>query len=274
MTALLSALLAAAVAQPLDAAPQPTVSRPEPTSDASLAHAVMPRALASVLADDEDPLGWKGNVGIGVNFTEGNSRTLTGNASADAQYTREKDRFTLKFLWTYKSDKDTSPSVVDRKTFLSGQYDYFLNEKTYAFGRLQFQSDLAAALDLRTTVAGGLGHQFANTEEWRFRGEGGLSYVDEDYVGTANDDDYIAAALSYSAGYTPNDTWDFAQDAFWYPSLEDIHDMVARVDTRAKYLMSENIFAQLQWIWDWTRTPLPGAGPSDHTVLLTVGWAF
>lgn len=269
MTALISALLAAVpVAPPVpDAAPS---LLPETT----LPPAAMPTALAAVLQDEEVMNRWTGNVGVGVNLTEGNAETLTANASADAQYRREKDRFTIKFLWTYKSDKQATPSVQDRKTFLSGQYDYFISDQTYLFGRLQGQADAAAALDLRATAAAGAGRQFIENEEYRFRGEAGLSYIDENFEGTVNDNEYLAAALSYSAGWVPNEKWDLAQDAFWYPSLEDSDQMTARVDTRAKYLMSESIFGQVQWIWDWTRTPTAGSGPSDHTILLTLGWAF
>lgn len=280
MTALISVLLAAAAAQPVEAAPSLLIG-PTPTPEArteALAYdpaaAAMPVALAAVLQDDEEPRGWSGNVGVGIQFTDGNSNTLTGNASADAMYRRENDRFVFKFLWTYKEDSDISPKVIDRKTFLSGQYDYFLTEKTYAFGRLQFQSDLAAQLDLRSTVAAGAGRQFADSEKWKFRGEAGLSYIDENFVGTNLDDDYIAAALSYSAAYVHSEKFDMAQDAFWYPSLEDFDQQIARVDTRAKYLLSDSIYGQLQWIWDWTRSPQAGSGPSDHTVLLTFGWAF
>lgn len=268
----LIALAAAALAQPADAAPLPD---PSPATLSAEPLAVPNVSLSSFVQDDEEVRGrWTGNVGIGINLTEGNAQTLTANASADAYYRRTFDRFTIKFLWTYKDDKDVDPSVLDRKTFLSGQYDYFLSDKTYAFGRLQGQSDLAAQLDLRTTAAAGLGRQFAEGDEWSFRGEAGLSYIDEDFELDELDDSYPAAALSYGAIWVPNEKWDLAQDAFWYPSLEDADQMIARFDTRAKYLLSESIYGQIQWIFDWTRSPQPGSGPSDHTILLTFGWAF
>jgi len=263
MTALICVLAAVATLQPADAAPQPH-SAPTPA---------LPIALASV-ADDEAMNRWTGNVGIGINFTDGNSNTLTGSASADAEYRREQDRFSLKFLWNYQEDSDTSPSLTERQTYLMGQYDYFLSDQTYAFGRLQGQADFAAALDLRTTVAAGLGRQFREDETWKLRGEAGLAWIDEDYKGTASDNDYPAAALSYSANWVPNEKWELAQDTFWYPSLDDIHDMVSRVDSRAKYLLSTSMYGQVQWIWDWTRTPATGSEPTDHTILLTFGWAF
>lgn len=291
MTALTTALLAAAALAQPDAAAAParpaepaalvqpeTAPDPDPIGPslpgALDPSAALPTALASVLQDEDPRNEWNGNFGLGINFTDGNSRTMTGNASGDAQYRRERDRVTLKFLWTYKDDKDVAPSVVDRKTFLSGQYDYFISEQTFLFGRLQGQADLAAELKLRSTVAAGAGRQFVDGDEWKFRGEAGLSYIDENYYDDSADDDYVAGALSYSAAYIPNEKWDFAQDSFWYPAIDDIHQMTARVDTRGKYLMSDSIYAQMQWIWDWTRSPQPGSGPSDHTVLLSLGWAF
>jgi putative salt-induced outer membrane protein YdiY len=269
---------AAESAAPLVAAPSTAPAPAAASAPAEAGSAVAPdpaRAAAASAPEDPPPLhDWTGSISAGLNVTDGNSNTLSGSASADALYRREKDRTTLHFLWTYKDDEDASPHLSDRKTYGSAQYDYFLMDKTYVLARASGEADLAAELDLRSILTAGLGRQFREDEVWKLAGEGGVSYIDEDFDGTADDDEFLAGFLAYHVAWKPNAKWDLGQDAEIYPVLDDIHEIKSRLDTRARYVLSERLFAQLQWIWDWDRSPASGSEPSDHTVLMTIGYSF
>lgn len=232
-----------------------------------------PRALFLPAEEEEEEARnkWYGAVSLGLNWSSGNTDALSGSASADAAYRREKDRTSFNFLWTYKEDDDV---LTDRKSYGALQYDYFLSDKNYALARISAESDLQADLDLRTTIGVGIGRQFADQPVWKFAGELGLAWVDEDYDGTADDEDFPAGRVAYKAAWDPEGAWEFGQTEEFLASLQDSDDLSNRLDTHARLSLTEKLFAQAQWVWSWDNTPADGKDKSDHTVLLSLGWSF
>ena len=90
----------------------------------------------------------------------------------------------------------------------------------------------------------------------------------------ADDGQYLAARVAYKWDYAHSDRWSFSQTAEIYPSLEESDDVYAKVDTRAKATLSENMFAQFQWLYDWNNTPAEGKKRVDNLYLITIGWTF
>lgn len=217
---------------------------------------------------------WKGSVTVGGTLTTGNSETRAGNATADAELRRKKDRFTLGFLWVYGEEKNTTGdwNLTDRRTSGRGKYDYFLTEKTYLLAQASAEADEKSSLDLRTTLGVGAGRQFVETERLAFSGELGVAYVDEEYETTESD--YFAGRAAYTGRWTVNKTFSLSQIGEVYPSIEDQDDITAKLDTRLAATFTESMVGQLQWILDYDNTPAPGADRLDHRLLLSVGWKF
>lgn len=236
---------------------------------------ILPEAFAPARQDDaageeeEDP-GWEGSATVGVSVTDGNSDITKASATIDATKKVEKERYTLGFSWNFLEEEG---DVTQRKTYGEAQYDRFLSEKLYWLVQGSAEADEAANVDLRTTLGAGVGYQFADSEKWKLSGEAGLSWFNEEF-GDGTEDDYIAARLAYKWAYEMNDRWSFEQSGKIFPSLEDSEDIYSRVDTRAKATLTESMFAQLQWVWDWDNTPAAGNERSDHLYLVTVGWKF
>ena len=242
-----------------------------------LAQPVLPAAPVEPVPALEDPKPivmhrWTGAVSLGVSLSDGNADRRTANASANGVYRREIDRTTLQFLWNYA---DEDGSVEERRVYGMAKYDYFLDgEKTYAYGQTSGEYNAAAALDLRFILGGGLGYQFQETAKWKLAGEGGLSYIDENYVGGDSDEEYVAARLAYNWEYKPDDKWVIAQTGELFPSLEDKDDVYAKVDTKARVTLTEKMFAQAEWIYSWDNTPATGAERVDNLYLFSLGWSF
>lgn len=221
---------------------------------------------------------WTGQVNAGFTLTTGNSETRQANASAEAQYAREKDRITLGFLWVYgdnKNDPVTNDwTLVDRKTFGRAKYDYFFSEMTYAYGMGTAEGDLLQDISLRWTGGAGLGHQYVNTDTLKFGVEAGVSYIDTDYNNPASTDtEDVAVRIATNAAYKMNDTWSFLHTLEAYPSTENKDDFYGRSDLRAAAALSENMLLSLQWVVDYDNTP---AQPErvDQRYLLSLGWKF
>ncbi|MCP3916530.1 MAG: DUF481 domain-containing protein [bacterium] len=245
-------------------------------------------SLAEALSQDEEeeePEGWHGTFNTAASKTYGNTDVERFSIGIDAKNRVDDDRYTVGFLWNYGSENG---SISERKAFMSGKWDHFISEDSYAYGLVTGAYDDQANIDLRYTVGGGYGRQFRDDDEWKINGEIGLSYVFEEYDtedvaheedidedGVDEDDDYVALRLAYGAEWNYSERWQFSQTAEVFPSVEDPEeDIYARVDTRAKATLTENMFAQLQWVFDWDNTPAEGNDRDDHLLLLGVGWAF
>jgi len=217
------------------------------------------------------PLGWTGSVALGASYSDGNTDRRSASATVDAEKRREKDRTTLGFLWRYA---DESRVLTDRQTQARAKYDYFFSKKMYGLAQASVEDSYSANLDLRLTAGVGVGYQFEETETWKLSGEAGLSYVDSNYVGTADDTDYIAARAAYNWDWKPNKKYNASQTAEIFPSLESADDVNARVDTKGRVNLTDTMFAQLQWLYQWDNTPATGKVRSDNMVMLGVGWSF
>ena len=240
-------------------------------------------APAPVVQEEEiEDLGvWKGAVNGGVISTDGNTNLTSLSAGADAQLRREKDRITLSAYWNYQRQKPVGNQdpVSQRNAGANAQYDYFMNERTYLFGQASAQYDKQANLDLRYTVGGGVGHQFLEREDLKLSAEAGLAFFSEDFFtpppGTPSADaEYLSARGAYDVDWQVNEDLQVLHSGVVFPSLEDSDDVYAMLDTRARVTLTESMFAQLQWVFNWDNTPAPGAGRRDNRYLLSVGWSF
>ncbi len=213
---------------------------------------------------------WNGAVTVGATWSDGNTDVKRISANLDAVKSVEKNRWTLGFSYN-RSEEDGE--VTQDRTYAKGQYDYFMNEKNYLLAQATAEEDDGADLDLRYTAGVGYGHQFSNTERWKFATEAGVSYFHEEFE-SGDENGYVAARLAWNADWKYSDRWQFTQSGQVFPSLEDSEDVYAQVDTRIKATLSESMFAQLQWVYSWDNTPAPDTERVDNLYVLTVGWSF
>ncbi|MFT5464249.1 MAG: hypothetical protein ACI8QS_003143, partial [Planctomycetota bacterium] len=134
-------------------------------------------------------------------------------------------------------------------------------------------------LDLRWFGGVGVGHVFFDEETRGFDGELGVVYFAESFDvppddPTPDDNEYIAARAAWIYWNQINENVRFEQDMQSFPSLEDIEDFYGRLDNRVMIKMSDNMHAQLQYVFDYDNTPAPGAVRDDHRVIVGLGWDF
>jgi putative salt-induced outer membrane protein YdiY len=214
---------------------------------------------------------WTGSVSLGATYSDGNTDRRSTSATADAEYRREKDRTTLGLLWNYAEEQG---SVTDRKAQGRIKYDRFFSKKMYGLAQTSAEYDWSASLDLRYTAGLGVGYQFQDKPSWKVSGELGVSYVNNDYVGTVDDTDYVAARAAYNWDWKPNTKYNLSQTGEIFPSLETADDVSARVDTKGRMNLTDKMFAQLQWLFQWDNTPATGKVRTDNLVMLGIGWSF
>jgi putative salt-induced outer membrane protein YdiY len=253
---------------------------------AALASASAESALQPARQDAPPPVypEWSGTLSLGAGWTDGNTETESVTGSFNAIRRDEKDRLTLDAFVNYGSTTDTITDVKDTTTNNSGasaKYDYFLSQKTYLFGNSLLKVDHIADLDLRTVLGAGVGYQWKETEKIKWGTEAGLSYVDEDYDGSADDTDFLAARFASNLAYQISKSAAFEQTAEVLPSLDDSEDVIAKIDNRLKLNITGKWIAQIQYVLDFDGSVPTGSDPgpdgkeeTDHRIVLGLGWSF
>ena len=233
--------------------------------------------------------GWTGSWNVGATYTDGNTSVQSYNVNFDAERKVGENRWTATAFWNYSTDNNQANSLLARNAFGQLKYDRFLNEKTYVWVDATAFTDEIALLDLRYTVGGGVGHQFIDMgvdadgnkitkpgEIDTLRGEIGLTYFNEEFdeVSGTPDNDYIAARAMVDFGMDLTETTRLENTTTVFPSLEDSEDFYGIADTRVKMKVSENMFAQMQWIMQYDNAPAAGVEREDHRVVAGLGWNF
>ena len=226
------------------------------------------------------PVEWTGSVNVGGQISTGNTERRAVSAGAEAIRRTREDRLRLRGTFDYAEDKDTSPTAADnswrlsqRRTYGQAKYDYFLSKKMYLLATTSGENDELSRLHLRFTGGAGVGYQWYDRDDLSVLTEVGLSYVDEDYSG-GPDTDFLAARGALSVRWTIMDGLKLLHDSEVFPSLEESDDFYARLDTRLQATLTDNLFAQFQWILDYDNTPAQGRQRDDHRLLASVGWSF
>ena len=234
------------------------------------------RPVTPLVQDDEEPMGvWTGSVNVGATWTSGNTEITTLSAAADATYREEDYRHTLKAWWNYAEQENSAgeSELTQRRVGGSYKYDYFATERLYYNGLFGIEADELANLDLRWYAGAGVGYVFFDEEAMGLDGEAGIVYFSEEFE-TGDDNDYVAARVAYAYWNQINEQTRFEQDLEAFPSLEDVEDFYGRLDSRLQVKMSDNMYAQIQHVFDYDNTPAPGAQRDDHRVIVGVGWSF
>jgi len=212
-----------------------------------------------------------GNVALSAKSTEGNTKTQS--VSANAEYVRrtKKDRFTSLADWNYTEDDGT---VSQRNASIRGKYDYFFNDRFFAYGNGSLQGDEFQNLDLRTTLGAGAGYQFAENETYQYYEEAGVSYLNEDFSGGVQND-FATSRFSGKFDWVvmpERISFFHFHEVLW--SLEDSQDVLVDSKTGFRFTLIADFFATIQLNLKWDNTPVPGNERTDTEYLLGLGYSF
>jgi putative salt-induced outer membrane protein YdiY len=240
-------------------------------------------AMPAPIAEDEEqvpgpgePAVWSGSVNVGASYSDGNTDARSINAAIDAVRRSHKDRYTFKSYWNYGETRNTDTNEFDltqRRAGATLKYDYFLSEKLYLFAVAGVETDTLADIELRAYAGPGVGYQWREDERLKWGSEAGVTYFDVDYD-ESEDKEYIAARLANNIAWKINEHTTFENTLEAFPSLDDADDFYGKSDTKIKANLTESMFAQLQWIYQFTNQPADDKDRNDNLLVLGVGWSF
>lgn len=246
---------------------------------ATPAAAATPSALEPIVVESHNleakPVKWTGNVNIGASYSDGNTDARSINAAADAERRAEKDRWTAKAYWNYGEQRggDGEFGLSQRRAGASLKYDYFMSKQLYLFGIAGIETDTLADIRKRYYVGAGVGYQWREEANFKWGSEVGVTFFKTDYK-VSEDTDYIAARIANNIAWQINDKTKLENNIEVFPSVEDAKDFYGKSDTKIKTNLSEKMFAQLQWVYQYTARPAAGKERNDNLVVLGVGWSF
>ena len=143
--------------------------------------AVLALGLAPARADDEPETtdGWDGDIGLSASSATGNSETMHIGFSANAKKIAGRYTHLLEGKYDYaEQDGDASQNAL-----LAGyQLDIQLRDRTYSYGRVQYDRAEFSGIDNRFFVGAGLGHYFVERDDMTWRLEGGPGYRYTQYI--------------------------------------------------------------------------------------------
>lgn len=234
-----------------------------------------PEAVAAQVEIEKYKPKWTASIEGGIIATEGNSDTLNGNARASVT------RKTLEDLLTFYASADygEQDDVRTKSQYIVGsRYENSFPHRWENWGgpyfwfvRDEFEYDEFENLDLRATVAGGLGHYWIRKERMDFTTRGGAGYRHQSFMDGASTDDPILD-LGYDFRYDIREWVRFTHGAIYSPSLEDLADYRFTLDTALVFPIGKTD----QWKFklgvrnEYNSDPRPGFENLDNTYYASV----
>ncbi len=220
---------------------------------------------------------WSGAVIAGGIFTRGNTYSDQANIAFDLGRRTEQDRWTIGAGYNFGRQRDATTgnkSTTTDNWFATAKYDYFLNEKLYAFGSIRYEHDRIANLDYRLVPGFGLGYQWIDKPDLKFDTEAGLAYVCEKFSDDTNNG-FISARFAYHA---KKNCWGDKVQLFhnleYYPSLETLSDYLIVTDAGIRTAITEKMFAEYKIEYRYDAIPAQGSSRSDLRHIVGLGWKF
>ncbi len=230
-----------------------------------------PADVKSINPPKVPPVKFNVRANVGLTYTSGNTDKNTEHFDGEFIARTVKNRYTAGGEINRTEDtgiKTESNSLGYLK------YDHFLSEKWFAYSNALFEKDRFKDLSLRSVIGIGSGYQFYENKITNLSLEGGINYVNENYIEAADD--------SYSSG-----RWALTYDRYFYDkafqffhfhegfiSLEDSDDLFIKSRTGFRVPLFDHFNATLQYNLDWEKTPSVGREKSDKTLMFTLGYSF
>jgi putative salt-induced outer membrane protein YdiY len=220
---------------------------------------------------------WTGSVVAGALFARGNTYADQVNISFDAVRRTLDDRITLGAAYNFGRQRDNDTNEKETSVdnwFAAGKYDYFFNEKLFAFGALRYERDRIAELDRRIVPSIGIGYLWFDEADFKFDTDAGLAYVHEKFD-DGNTNDAMSARLAY---HLKKDLWEDKVMLFhnleYYPSLERLDDFLVIADAGVRAAMTDKMFTEYKIEYRYDATPAEGLHKTDLRHVIGVGWKF
>jgi putative salt-induced outer membrane protein YdiY len=226
---------------------------------------------STVFADD--PEGWSGSVNFGLTAASGNSRSYSGNFSAETLYKKDPSELRTTASIVYgRSDGSISTS----KALGAVHYSYLFTERVSGYLAGGVERDGLADLNLRVTVGPGGGYYFVKRPDATLVGELGVNYFSDKYLNQKTRN-YATLRVAERGEWKISDTAKLWETVNYFPALNnlltDYHYLVmgeVGLETTVTSHTTMRFVVQDSYNSD----PANDRRPNDTTYLASLGYKF
>jgi putative salt-induced outer membrane protein len=235
-------------------------------------------AQAQVKTDGQ----WRGAAGAALSTTSGNSTATAMALTAEMLRATADDKITLGASSNYARSKANGvTSTTANKWAGAGQYDWNLGPQLFVFGKLGLEGDEVAKLQLRSTLASGLGFKVFDSKPLSLQVFGGAAYTTDRYdglqtIGGKTDDSFSRSSLliGEESSHQLADNTTFKQRLEVYPGLSGDKAVLAKFTAGLSVAVSSSLNATLNVVNNHNSKPPVGFKKNDLGVFAGVNLRF
>lgn len=217
---------------------------------------------------------FNGQLSFGVIYSKGNSSTQY-NLGTQAEYLRERWSAQASLSSTLSSSSGVSAST---RNLLNLGSSRLLPWKEYFYAGLgSFLQSSAQGITLQTTVGGGLGHYFKNTNQSKISVLGGVAWQSTNYkptvipLGTQN---LAAAVVAANFSFFRFSKTNLTATASLFPDLTQLGRVQFSTNTTYYVKLIGNLSWNLSFYGNWDNRPPAGFSGSDYGSSSGLSWTF
>lgn len=217
---------------------------------------------------------FNGQLNFGVIYSKGNSSTQY-NFGSQAEYLRERWSAQASLSSNLSSSSGVSASTRNLLNFGSSR---MLPWKEYFYAGLgSFLQSSAQGITLQTTIGGGLGRYFKNTNRSKISVLGGLAWQSTNYkptvvpLGTQN---LAAAVIAANFSFFRFSKTNLTATATLFPDLTEPGRVQFATNTTYYVKLIGNLSWNVSFYGNWDNRPPAGFSGSDYGSSSGLSWTF
>jgi putative salt-induced outer membrane protein len=221
---------------------------------------------------------WRGALGAGLTFSDGNSRSTAFNLNGETVRATANDKARIYGTAIYGTVSGKENANLAR---LGGRYDYDLTPQVFGFGGLDLERDKIGNIEFRVAPSVGLGYHVIKNPNTTFDVFGGVSYVYDDFfknvvIDGKNRGHYGRPELLLGEASTHklSASTSFRQGFTIYPNLSNRGEFRAVFDAGLSVAMSSNLSLTLSLINRYNSDPGPTIKKSDTLFITGISAKF
>jgi len=218
------------------------------------------------------PAVWKGRVELGLNGSSGNSDQLNALAGVTANRIDVKDRLTLSLRGQYQ---ETESVRTKNEAIGALRYERDISPRVFAFTRLELEYDEFENIDLRSTLAGGLGYFLVRGPRQDLKVRGGLA-VQNELFGDGTSDTKPLAEAGYDYRLDVKRWFRYNSALTYFVDPGDVDDWRLTAENAAEFPLSNTTGWKLRLGVrnEYDSEPLPDIERMDTSYYLTLVYAW
>lgn len=209
---------------------------------------------------------------VGINQERGNTDTDKAHLDGEFSARTEKNRFILGGELNKEKDRGTTSSE-DWKAY--GNYSHFLSEKWFLYALSFFEHDKFADLDLRSTLGGGAGYQFFESDTLNLYVSAGPGYVNEDFIEDEDQDFGVGQwVISYDQ-YFFDKHFQLFHNQNGYVKSDNSSNWIIKTRQGIRFPIYKGLTTTFQYNYDYDNEPSEDADKKwDSKLMFLIGWEF